>query len=617
MKSLLTNCFMFSFLILLPVFTSAEEKPLTLEEIVVTATKIKEPVEETTSDVIVIEEEEIKKMNVQFVTDVFRKIPELNLVQNGGVGQLATVLLRGGDSSHTLVMIDGVRVQDPATGSFNFSTINIDDIDRIEIVKGPQSTFYGSEAMAGVINIIMKKGKGKPKIDLSFESGSYGTYKPSLTISGGEKEFDYRLTTSYFSTDGISAAKEGTERDGYKNAFISGKLGFRPTEKLEVELSGKYYYDRTELDFGSSSPDDTNYIQHGNHHILSGKGKLFLLNMWEQILTVSTVKDSLKTRDPDPDPFLWYNSDVITGMDTIDWQHNFYLSEIYILTTGAEYRKEKAENTGNFDRTMENKALYLSNKLKLFKEDLVFNAGIRYDDYETFGGKTTYRIGATYNIRSAICRIRGSYGTGFRAPTLNELYYPGFGNPDLKPEKTTSWELGLEKDILKDNISVSLIYFEQNYKNLIEYILIDPITWRMIAANIAKAEIKGIEAGATLKLTDHINIRTGYTYLDTEDKTTGQRLTRRPKDKFTLSSEFSTEDISVVADYIFVGKRFDSSVERNLSSYSVINVSSTYKLREGATVFVRIDNLFDKDYEEAGSYGTPGISFFAGVRIAL
>ncbi|MBM4146651.1 MAG: TonB-dependent receptor, partial [Nitrospira sp.] len=176
----------------------AEEK-VKLNEVVVTAARIQESIEETTSDVIVIRDDEIKKINVQFIPDVLRKVPDLNLVQNGGTGKAASVLLRGGSSTHTLIMIDGVKVNNTATGSFDFSGIKVDDIERIEIVKGPQSTIYGSEAMAGVINIITNKGQDKPKTDLSFEAGSYGTYNPALTVSGTIKAVDYRLSTNYFS----------------------------------------------------------------------------------------------------------------------------------------------------------------------------------------------------------------------------------------------------------------------------------------------------------------------------------------------------------------------------------------------------------------------------------
>ncbi|MBI3815531.1 MAG: TonB-dependent receptor [Nitrospinae bacterium] len=598
---LLTTC--------LSTLTFAQESVETLPEIVVTATRIEETPKEVTQDITVITKDDIEKKGIEFITDVFRSVPELNLVQNGGAGKNATVILRGGSSEHILIMIDGVKVKSTTTGSFDFSGINVEDIERVEIVKGPQSTLYGSEAMAGVINIITKKGRGKLKTEAYFEAGSFGTYKPSLTVSGGDERIDYRLTGTYFYTDGISIAKAGTENDKYRNTSISGKFGFRPAERLDLEFTGKYYDESTDLDgFNFSkkqAADDLNYTQNSNHYIISGKGRLYLSDLWEQILTLSTIKDSLESRDPDTS---FNNYDIITGMDIVDYQHNLYLLNAYTLTAGAEYRKEKGENKGNFDRAIDNKAIYLNNKLKPF-EDLILNAGLRYDSHETSGSKTTYRLGAMYAIEPFAVKIRGNYSTGFRAPAFNELFYPFYGNLNLKPEETTSYDIGFEKGILKKGSSVSLTYFEQRYENLIQT---DPNTW--MAANIAEAEVKGIEAALSLEPADYLNIKTGYTYLDTKDKQTGERLTRRPKDKLNLSALISNRDMSVIVNYTYVGDRYDSSVKRNLSSYSLVNLSGSYKITKGIAIFGRVDNLFNADYEEAGSYGVPGVSAFAGVK---
>lgn len=607
-------------LILTMIFTAAPlmaaDEAIQVGEVVVTATKIEEAIEETTSDVIVIRSEEIKKMNTQFVSDVLKGVSELNIVQNGGAGKQAAVVLRGGNTEHALVMIDGVKVKSTTTGTFDFSGLNVDDIERIEIVKGPQSTIYGSEAMAGVINIITKQGKGTPKISASFETGSYGTYKPSATVSGGYKGLGYRLTATYFNTDGISVAKKGTEKDGYKNASVSGKLNFSPTDKSEIEVSGKYYYDRSDLDaFGS---DDLNYVQHGNHYMLSGKGTLYLFDIWEQVLSISTVADSLKYRDPDT---AYNNADIITGMKTVDWQNNFYASEAYTFTFGAEYREEAGENKGVFDETVNNKALYLNNKAKLFNDDLVINAGLRIDDHETFGEETTCRIGAVYNIKPSSLTVRASYGTGFRAPTLNELFYNdpwgSSGNLNLKPEKSSSWEIGIEKEIVKDRAMVSVTYFDQKYDDLIDWVETPPGSWQYSPQNISKAEVKGFEAGASMKVTEDVTVKSSYTYLDTEDKETGERLRRRPKDKVNISIEYSSEPVTLFAEYTFAGKVYDSPSEGHLGSYSLVNLSGSYKLRKDISLFARVDNLFDEDYETAGGYNTPGLSAYAGVKFEM
>ena len=590
---------------------SAEEE-IKLDEIVVTATRMEEPVGETTSGVTLITREDIQKMNVEFVPDVFRKLPGLHVIQNGGTGKVASVLLRGGSSSHTLVMIDGIRVNSTTTGSFDFSGITVADIERIEIVKGPQSTIYGSEAMAGVINIITKKGADTPKADLSFEAGSNGTLEPTVAIAGGYKTADYRLTGTYFQTDGISAAKAGTERDGYRNASLSGKLGFRATERFRMEFTGRYSYERSELDgfdfFERKAVDDLNFVQRGHHALLSGKGMLRLSDMWDQTISVSLVRDSLAFRDPDT---AFNNTEIVTAIRTVDWQHDFSPAEYYSVVAGLEYRLEKGENPG-FDESLDNYALYLNNKLKLLGKALVVTAGARYDDRDISGTKATYRFGTLYTVPHAEASIRASYGTGFRAPSLNELFFPFYGNRKLKPEETTSWEVGISKDLFEDSVHLSVTYFDQEYENLITT---NPLTFT--AANIAEAKVNGLEASLLIEVNDHVNIKTGYTYLDTEDRQTGKQLPLRPQDKLNLAVDVSIKDFTVLADYTFVGERFDSSVKRTLSSYSLVNISSSYRVSKGITLFARGENLFDENYEEIGSFGTLGFSLYGGMRVSF
>jgi vitamin B12 transporter len=603
---------LFIWLFLLIPSASAEEK-VSLDEIIVTATRMEEPAGETTSGVTLITRKDIQKMNVEFVPDVFRNLPELHVIQNGGTGKVASVLLRGGSSSHTLVLIDGIRMNSTTTGSFDFSGVNVDDIERIEIVKGPQSTVYGSDAMAGVISIITKKGEGGIKTDVSLEAGSNGTLNPAVTIAGGYKTADYRLTGTYFQTDGISAAEAGTERDGYRNASFSGKLGFRPTEKFGMEFTGRYSYDRSELDgfdfFGSKAVDDPNFVQRGHHALLSCKGKLRLSDMWDQTISVSLVRDSLKFRDPDT---AFNNTEVETAIRTVDWLHDFSPAEYYSVVAGFEYREEKGDNPGNFDDSLDNYALYLNNKLKLLGEALIVTAGARYDDLDISGTKTTFRLGAVYNLPHAGTSVRAGYGTGFRAPSLNELFFPFYGNPNLKPEETTSWEVGISKDLFKDKVHLSITYFDQEYENLI---WTDPKTFT--AANIKDARVKGMETSVDIQVDDHINIKTGYTYLDTEDRQTGKQLPLRPQDKLNITVDVSIKDFTVVAYYTFVGERFDPSVKRTLSSYSLVNISSSYRVSKGLTLFARGENLFDEHYEEIGTFETPGFSIYGGIRVSL
>ncbi len=601
-----------SFVLSLFSVSQAQEAPVQLKEVLVTADRIEQSTGETTSDVVVIKGEDIKKANIEFVADALRQVPDINIVQNGGPGQIATMFLRGGDSTQTLVMIDGVKVKSTTFGAFDFSGLRVDDIERIEIVKGPQSTLYGSEAMSGVVNIITKKGTGAPKVEAAVEAGSFETHKASIAISGGGEKVDYRLSASTLETAGISAASAGTERDGYRDGSVSGKVGFKPSDKFEFDLSGSYHHDHAELDGFSFvtflAADDPNYVQYGDHTLISAQGKAYLLTSWEQILTVSAVRDALRARDPDT---AFNDYTITTGMDTVDWQHNLFLHDQYTLTVGVESRKETGEIKGSFDRYIYNKAGYLNNRLKFFQDKLILNAGLRHDDHETTGAKSTYRFGALYDVQAAGLKVKGNYGTGFRAPTFNELFYPSYGNLSLLPESSTAWDLGLEKSILQDRGTVSVTYFDQNYQNLIES---SPTG---SAINIARAEIKGIETDISLKASEHFTLRAGHTYLDARDKDTGNRLTRRPTDKFTLAAVYSADAFSATLNYSFVGERFDSSAQRNLASYNLVNMSGTFALSKGLSLFGRIDNLFNTKYEEAGGYGTPGLSAIGGIKVTL
>jgi len=611
--ALLTTC--------LSTIAFAQEEVETLPEIVVTATRVEESPQDVTQDITLITKDDIEKKGVEFITDALESYTDIGIVQNGGVGKNATLFLRGGSPNQTVMMIDGVKVKSPTTGSLDLAGIIIDDIERIEVIKGPQSTLYGSEAMAGVINIITKKGRGKPKLSVSAEGGSFSTYKTTASISGAKDVWDYRVTASYFDTGGISAAKGGTEADGYTNKSISTKIGLMPSDKLGVELNLRYFEDISELDsysWGVGMVDDLNYVQDGKHYLISAKGMFSILDSYEQTLTLSSIGDNLKFEDPDTSS---NRTSIDTTMQTADWQHNLYISDT-TWTGGIEYRKEAGEIKDNFNKEVDNKAFYLNGKIKIpltsilspegrgEGEGLIFNAGLRNDEHKTAGIKTTYRIGGLYDFKPYGLKLKGNYGTGFRAPTLNELYYPFFGNTNLKPEKSESYDIGFEKDLYGDRLLLNAAYFNQQYQDLIEY---DFATFT--AQNIGKAEIKGIELGLAAAITEDVNLKASHTNMDTVDKDSNKPLTRRPTNKFNSSIEYKGRKFIAIGEYAFVSERYDSAVDRNLSQYSLVNLKGRYFISDSITLFARVDNLFNENYEEAGNYGVPGVSAFGGIKV--
>ncbi len=598
------------FLISLSSLGLSQEKPEELPEVVVTANRIQESLEETTAKTTLISLKEIDKTNVIFLSDLLRNLSGSYVTSYGGPGKTTGIILsRSVRSFHTLVLIDGIKVNDPTTGMFDFGSLNIDDIEKIEIVEGPQSTFYGSEAVGGVINIITKRGKGKPKINLSLESGSYGSYKPSLEISGKIKNWDFRLNSFYYNTEGFSAYKKGKEKDGFENSFLSVKTGLKILPNLNMEFLGRYNYGENEYD---SPPIDANNIQKGKNYLLAGNINLELFKNWKQTLSLS--KNYSQRKDYYHD---WgFYTKYITQIEEIIWQNEILPFEFYNFLFGIDYRKEKAINEGNYDKKRESLGLFINNKLNL-KKNLILNFGLRYDDYKKFGEKTTYRLGLNYFFSKFNIRVKANYGTAFRVPTFDDLFYPDViwarGNPNLKPEESKGWDIGVEKNLWNNKINFSLTFFYQKYKNLIEWMEIIPWTWQ--PQNIGSAILKGFENTLNLNLTDHFSLKMSYTYLDSEDKEKEKYLPYKPSHKLFFSIDYTLSNFSFIADYIFTEKRYADKENRQiLSSYSLINLSTNYKLRPNLIIFGRAENILNTNYEEVKNYNTPGRSLYIGVK---
>ena len=598
-------------LLLLSTPAFAEPPDVALPEIVATASRWEEPAERVPQDMTVITHADIEKKGVPFVADLLRSQPDLQVVQNGGPGTTATLLMRGGSSSQVLVLVDGIKYNSPSTGEADLSSLLTSDVERIEIIKGPQSTLYGSEAMAGVVNIITKKGAGKLKADLSAEGGSFSTVKTAGSVSGGTDRTNYRLSATWFDTDGIPIAKNGSVPNGYTNKSVSARVGANPTDSSSVELNLRYGTDRTHLDnytFGVGPVDTVNYIQTHENYLIAATGKIFPCEKYEQSLTLSYLSDDLKSTDP---VTAYNNYRIQSRTELLDWQHTLDLHPVTV-TGGFAYRYEAADDVGTFDQSIDDKAGYLNAKLALLDDALILNAGGRYDDHSTFGAAFTYRIGALYYLKPLEMRFKANLASGFRAPSLNELYYPDYGNLNLKPEKSNGYDVGVEKDLLNKKLVLGATWFWQRYRNLIQT---DPNTFT--AVNIGKARTEGVEIKATALATDNLKLNAGYTYLDAKDLDTGTFLPSRPRNKVTSSVDYTIAKLTLTGEYLFVSRRFDSTANRDMSPYALVNLRGSYLVCKNSSLFVRIDNLLDKSYEEAAGYGTPGISAFGGVKVSF
>jgi vitamin B12 transporter len=613
------------------------------QEVVVSATKLEIPTREVGSDITVITSDQIEKMQKTFVVDILKTAPALDVNQSGGPGSAASIFIRGAKSEHTLVIIDGVEMNDPTTPgrTFNFAHLSVDDIERIEILRGPQSTLYGSDAIGGVINIITKRGSGKPHGSASIEGGSYGTYNGSAGGSGGNEWMHYTAGFSHWNTDGISAASENegnTERDKYKNTTVYGTLGLVPADNFDLDFTLRFIDADSDGDIGAGAgSDDPNYITMSQQLLFRTQGRLYLFNdIWEQTAGFSFANHDLNAHnDPNdnnpetPDTFLRssYNGKVLK----FDWQNNFYIHDTNTATFGIETEEDRGvssyyEDTGSewgpYINDFENKTArttgyYLQDQIKLWNSWFT-TVGVRFDDHDTFGTETTYRFATAYLVHRTGTKIKATYGTGFKAPTLIQLY-SYWGNEDLNPEESTGWDFGLEQSLLENRASVGATYFYNEIDDLINF-------EGMGYTNVGRAVIKGVELFGSMKPVEPLDMRFNYTYTNAKDIATAEDLIRRADHKFSLELDYGfLEKGNVHLGILYVGERDDLvydpvtyvSERVRLQGYVTVDPAVSYQVSDAVQMFFRVDNLFNRDYEGISGYGTPGISAYGGLKFSF
>ncbi|RMD79320.1 MAG: TonB-dependent receptor [Lentisphaerae bacterium] len=606
--------------------------------IVVSADKVATPVKDSGSSVTVMTGEDLKQRHSPLVLDVLRKVPGLDVVRSGNAGATTYVYIRGAKPEHTLVLIDGVEVNDPiSTGrSFDFAHLTTENIERIEIIRGPQSTLYGSDAIGGVINIITRKGKGKPSGYVQGEAGSYGSSRIAIGSSGGDRRLNYSVDVSRFRTAGISSASEddgNKEKDGYRNTTIASRLEFSPAEAVVFDLSYRYIDGKKDLDnHGGVGGDDPNYTEDIEESFFRSGVKLNLFDdAWEQKLGYGvSVTDRDYRNDPDsahPNDLL--RSRYLGKVFKLDWQHNLYLHETNTLTLGTDIKKEEGYSDyyseslwGPFrstfsNRTTRNYGYYVQDQVRI-ADCWTTTVGGRIDRHSRNGSQSTGRVTSSWRIARTGTRLHGSYGTGFKAPSLYQLYSI-YGDENLHAEKSKSWDAGVEQSLGDDGFSVSATWFHNDFDNMIDF---DGGLSKYV--NIARAETEGWELGFTMKWIRNVDLRFAYTWLRSKDKTTGEPLLRRPDNKYSvdLGYHFTTNG-NFHLGVQYVGKRDDNDYSTwpatrvELDDYVLVDMGLSYRLSKGCELFAHVNNLFDKEYEEVKGYGTPGRHFTAGVRLSF
>ncbi|MEA4838384.1 MAG: TonB-dependent receptor [Rhodospirillaceae bacterium] len=610
-----------------------------LDPIVVTATRLPTPASQLASSVTVITAEEIETKQWRTLPEALREVPGLNVVQTGGPGGQTSLFMRGTNSNHTKVLLDGIDIADPSTPSggadlFQFLTA---DIERIEVLRGPQSGLYGSDAVGGVVNIITKRGQGPFKMTGMAEGGSFGTFNQAASAQGETGRVNYALNVAHdrstsvrVTPDALLAPGQPRQDDRSDNVTVSTRLGAELAENLEASLVARATKTQLNSDtiYGTERDDLENrdYFTRGAIHQTLFDGR------FDHEFGVAYSHYRRRASYAGDVPSFFNGERAKT-----DWQGNIHLTPGQILTLGGEFQREGIDtsdsSTGgvnDVDKHVDTKAGFV--QLQSNWNERVVNAlSLRYDDHGTFGGRATYRVAPALLIPETGTKLKTSLGTGFKAPSLDQLYhnyyfpaswgygpYYTYGNPDLKPERSLGYDAGFEQKIY--GVSFGATYFHNKIKNMI-----DTATTYVGSAsytdyiNVGRAKTQGVETFIAFDPWKDLNLKGTYTYTLAEDEGTNLELLRRPKHKGSLSATWkATEKLSLTSSLIasggWVDKDRKTSARVQDGGYATVNLAASYDMTDSLTAFGRVTNLLDRKVENPDGYLQPGAGVFAGIR---
>lgn len=609
--------------------TVVQAQQESLDTMTVTATRTPTELRHFGGSVTVLTEDDLESLQQNTLPDVLRTVPGLDVVQSGGLGKQTSVFMRGTNSNHTLVLVDGIEINDPSdpSGAFDFSNLQISNIERIEILRGPQSTLYGSDAIGGVIQIFTKKGKGEPIIYGGVSGGSYDTYQGDIGIRGQHKALDYSASISHLESEGFSAADEdngNTEDDGYENQTFSTRLGLDITDWLDLEGVLRYMDSETDIDGFSNitflPADDPDRIQENEelYTKLAANASL-LAGRWQQSFSVAhtDIRRDNTNGPRAPDGMLVAPStSSFDGRKTqFEWLHDFHLPLGHNLTAGLATEEERVDTSDGIRESVRTNSIFLQDQVR-FMDRYSVTAGLRHDDHELFGSETTWRITGAADLYESGVVVRGSFGTGFKAPTLVQLFDPQFGNPDLQPEQSRGWEFGFDYNSPEGIVGAGATAFFNDIENII---VIDGVFPTFSYRNVDEAEIRGYELYLSLSPMDRLNLRADYTYTEALNAQTDMQLLRRPEHKMVFSADYQFMNrASALLNIQYVGERQDfiGLARGTLDDYTLVNLAVSYDMTEKVSLQARLDNAFDEDYQEVAGFGTAGRSIYGGIRIS-
>ncbi|WP_018951226.1 TonB-dependent receptor domain-containing protein [Thioalkalivibrio sp. AKL12] len=589
----------------------------TLETVQVTASRISQTVDETLASVTIIDREEIERLQPLQFTDLLEGRAGIETSQNSAFGKSTSVYTRGTSSDHTLLLIDGVRMGSATTGGASWQFLPPEEIERVEIVRGPRTSIYGSDAIGGVVQTFTREGrKGPPKVNAFVGGGSLNTREAGVGVAGGTESTNYSFSLSHFATDGINVQDDvgDDDRDGYDNTSLATKVSHRLDNG--VEFFGNILYSEGTTEFDGTE-DETDF----RHAALRAGLRVPVTPLWDTELSVSHSRDENDNFSEGV-----FSSRFNTKRDGVDWRNDFEIMDRVYLIAGLDAYEDRVDSTADHvEDSRYNVGAYSVLRTEVGDHDL--EGSIRHDTNEQFGRKVTGQVAWGVQATDAL-RLRASYGTAFKAPTFNDLYFPESsssfgtyrGNPGLAAEESETVEIGMRYSVRGVHLDLSI--FETHVDGLIQYQCVancndlNPATDVNEPRNVNEARIRGLEIEGGHDI-GAWSSRAALTLLDTENRDTGNELSRRSPvtARFDLDRQF--QRISLGASLIAKSRAKEDLFgggQARLSGYGLLNLRASYQIAPEWQLQATVNNVFDKDYETAGAYNQPGRAAFVKLR---
>jgi vitamin B12 transporter len=613
--------------------TAAAEEAKKLEPVVVTATKTETPAGELGASVSVVTGDDFTTYHYATVDEALRSVPGVEIRRSGSLGKTTGITIRGANTKQVQVLVDGVRVKSPTLGEVDLSDISPDLIERIEVIRGPQSTLYGADAIGGVINIITKKGRGPFSGSFSQEAGNYDTYATRASFAGKYDIFDYAFGASHLESNG-----QFRNDDSEQNA-VNLRLGLALPRQTVLGFTLRYNRTETGLpvkflstQVGALPIDpiiDSNNRNISETLVTTLAGKTRPVQWWEtelrlgQYQNTSTFIDLPDMAEQCPFPPCEFPSRIKVTRREAEWLNHFHVGTWSTSTFGLERRREEGRNISSspFGAASDTMSGFFQQQLR-FWERLFTSAGVRVEDNSTFGRSTTERGSLAYVVKEWGTKVRGGAGSGFRAPTFNEQFFPGFSDPTLKPEESFSYDVGVDQTFWGSRVRLGLTYFRTDFENLINLVIIGTAPF-VKGVNAGKARSAGVEFTSEVDLLDTLVASVGYTFTDSEILATRHPIPREPEHRWNLGLTWEPlRRLALFTQAQVVTRQWDTSSVYN-TGHTRVDVGGTYRLvdryhdLQSLDLTARVQNLLNEGYAEVRGFPALGVNALVGLRAAF